>query len=139
MTGLFLCLLVTASLIDGVKSFGDVVPFGLYALLALSFWVVRFRIYFFLLNAKMKQYSQLANGIMKLELTDSAAIATGGQLHLEYKWEDFNGTIESDGVILPLWNKLNFVVIPTDQLSQEALSVIRQSFEKHKRKGVSQL
>ena len=128
LAGIFLCLLVIIGFIDGAKSWVNFVVVGLYGLFALWFWIVRFKIYFLLLKAKMNQYGQLADGVMKMQLTDSVVILTGGQMRSEFQWGELRHVVESDEFLLLLWGKLNFTIIPVDQVSSDTLSVIRQKF-----------
>jgi hypothetical protein len=127
LTGIFLCLLVFIGLVDGAKSWVNLIIIGLYGFFALWFWIVRFRIYFLLLKEKMDYYRQLAGGVTKLQLTDSAAILTGGEMRSEFQWGELKRIIESDEFLLLWWSRLNFTIIPIDQLSQDTLSAIRQN------------
>lgn len=128
LTGIFLCLLVFIGLVDGAKSWVNLIIIGLYGFIALWFWIVRFRIYLLLLKEKMNYYRQLAGGVTKLQLTDSAAILTSGEMRSEFEWGELKRIIESDEFLLLWLSRLNFTIIPIDQLSQHTLSAIRQKF-----------
>jgi hypothetical protein len=128
LTAIFLCLLVGIGLVDGAKSWVNLIIIGLYGFFALWFWIVRFRIYFLLLKEKMNYHRQLAGGVTKLQLADGAAILTSGEMRSEFQWGELKRIIESNEFLLLWWSRLNFTIIPIDQLSQDALSAIRQKF-----------
>jgi hypothetical protein len=126
ITVFFLFLLVMFSIIKGGNAW---LCSLIYGFCGLSFWIVRFRTYFFLLRRKIKECNVLSIGTGELQLTlnDTTILLAGGQTCLEWKWGQLKRVIEYKNVLLLCWDKFDFLIIPLNQISPNALSEIRNT------------
>ena len=133
LAAIFLGLLASIAFVDKPRSWASFIIFGLYGSFALWFWIVRFMMYFRFLKTEMTQFHETGGGSIKFELSESAAVFTAGKMRREFPWRHLRRVVEADDVLLLLWDKFNFTIIPRDQLSDDILAVLRQNV----RAGVS--
>jgi len=86
--------------------------------------------YFRFLKTETTLSHETGGNSIRFELSESAAVFTAGKMRREYPWRQLRRIVEADDVLLLLWDKFNFTIIPRQQVSEEILAVLRQNVRK---------